>query len=1162
MKFIRVFFILLCFFISFSGFAQDLSRSHQRTFTISSDTLILDSLSIIPGSVSVHGQNVPPFVINYSLHALIFVKDSVNGRSLQINYKTFPYNFEKKIFHRDPEIISKDLSRPENPFIITYNEQPNSNSIFLNDGLNKNGSISRGITFGNNQDVVVNSNLNLQVSGKLTPEIDMVMAATDNNIPFQADGTTAQLQEFDKVFIQLSNDNTKLIVGDYQLSKPTNSYFMNFYKRAQGAYISNATADSVGRKKITFKTQLAGAVSKGKFSRNVIFGNENNQGPYRLTGANSEPFVIVLSGTEKIYIDGKLLQRGQENDYIIDYNTAEITFTAKQIITKDKRIVAEFQYAERNYGRSLFFLGEEIESDKTKLFLNVFSEQDNKNRTLQQTLTQDQKNVMFDIGDTLSKAYYSGAAMAEFNSSEVFYRKTDTLVNLITYKDIYIYSTNPDSAKYRVKFSNLGANKGNYIQIASTANGKVFKWVAPVAGIQQGNYEPVIPLVTPKQQQMLTAGFEQNFNKNHQLYIEGVMSKNDINTFSPYNSDNDAGYGYKIKSNNTNFIGKDTSDSTPLKLIYNAGYEYVQKNFTQIERFRTIEFQRDWNRPYVDNINSDQHIISGEAGIQKQNKYKVIYGFNSFNEGSFYSGNRQQLSSSLSYKKFYADYNSSFLSASSSSGNSEFYRHKSVISQGLGKIRFSLSDEFENNLFKAPFTGKLMPRTYQFWDWEASISNADSTVNKIKIFYRERTDKQAYSNGIKDSTYAQNAGLQLGIYSLKNHPVTFYFTYRELHLRNVVSNALKPDNSLLSRLEYSPRLWKGFITSTLFYETGYGLENKKEFYYLEVAPGQGQYAWNDYNENGIKELNEFEIAQYSDQAKFIRIYTPTNLYVKVLQNQLSFSFNLRPNALVKEGSSGFGKFMGKFATQTVYRVDNKTYDNGQFFNSNFFSSEVADTALLSANYALRQSLFFNQSATVFGMDYSFLNNKSKQLLLNGFDSRDNYTHEVRWRLNFLKSWSFLSTNSGGIKSFASQYFVSRNYKIEFYELEEKLSFQPSTAFRLSAIFKYSSRQNIREGGFQKAQINDYALETRYNESEKGSFNFRADFLTITYNDVESTPVAYEMLNALKPGFNYTWTISYQRNLTGNIQVSINYDGRKTPNSKIVHIGGAQVRAFF
>ena len=108
-----------------------------------------------------------------------------------------------------------------------------------------------------------------------------------------------------------------------------------------------------------------------------------------------------------------------------------------------------------------------------------------------------------------------------------------------------------------------------------------------------------------------------------------------------------------------------------------------------------------------------------------------------------------------------------------------------------------------------------------------------------------------------------------------------------------------PDNTLLSRLEYSPRLIKGFITSSMFYETGYGLENKKEYYYLEVPAGQGSYAWKDYNENGIKELNEFEIAAFPDQALYIRVYTPTNQYVKVLHDQFSFSLNLRPAVFLK-----------------------------------------------------------------------------------------------------------------------------------------------------------------------------------------------------------------------------------------------------------------------
>ena len=83
-----------------------------------------------------------------------------------------------------------------------------------------------------------------------------------------------------------------------------------------------------------------------------------------------------------------------------------------------------------------------------------------------------------------------------------------------------------------------------------------------------------------------------------------------------------------------------------------------------------------------------------------------------------------------------------------------------------------------------------------------------------------------------------------------------------------------------------------------------------------------------------------------------------------------------------------------------------------------------------------------------------------------------------------------------------------------------------------------------------------------NKLDKGSLSAKADFITITYNDSENTPIAYEMLNALQVGYNYTWEASYQRNLTNNIQISVNYNGRKSGNSNVVHIGGMQVRAFF
>lgn len=1149
--------------------AQAQTNLKQKYYFLRSDTLYLDSLSLIPGTVKIRAKNTlldsNNYKINYPLKAIIFKQRPIDPVS--VSYKTFPYNFEKPFYHQSVSQLTKDLSLPINPLTLAFAGSEPAGESFVSDGLNKNGSISRGISFGNNQDVVVNSSLNLQVSGKLTEEVDLLLAATDDNIPFQADGTTAQLQEFDKVFVQLSNKTSKLIVGDFQLQRP-NSYFMNFYKRSQGAYLANDYVDTMNKKPVLFKTQVSGAVSKGKFARNIIQGTENNQGPYRLRGADNELFIIVLSGTERIYIDGQLMQRGQENDYIIDYNTSELTFTAKRIITKDKRIIAEFQYAERNYARSLYFFSEEIDADKLKVRFNFFGEQDNKNKTLQQTLTESQKLTMFNIGDTLSKAVTSGAELAEYNTSDVFYWKKDTIISATVYQGVYVQSSNPDSARYRVKYSYVGENNGYYIQVSTTANGKVYKWVAPISGVLQGNYEPVIPLVTPKKKQMFTTGINYQFSKNHGLDVEGVYTKNDINTFSKFNSENDDGYGLKLNSNNQTVIKKDTVTKQHLNAVYNVGYEYVQQFFNPIERYRAIEFERDWNRPVSAPINADQNVGFAQVGVHKNEKLKLLYGISFFDEGVFYKGLKHSVQSFYNTKTNSITYNGSYLTSNYNSQLSNFYRHKASFSQSIWKLRLNFLDEFEQNNFRKSTSDSLLSRSYQFWEWEGNITNRDTSGNLYKIFYRERRDKQAYSSVLKDSTFAQNTGFSANINSVRNHPFSIVFTYRELHLKNANPLYLKPDNTLLSRVEYSPRLIKGFITSSIFYETGYGLENKKEYYYLLVAAGQGTYAWKDYNNNGITEVGEFEISPFPDQALYIKVYTPTNQYVKVLHDQFSFSLNLRPSVFLQDSSGKALKFISRFATQSVYRVDKKSSDNGKLFTFNPFDITLADSvnnALITAlNYSLRQSIFFNQSAAVFGTDYTYQSNISKQLLTNGFETRGNTTHEWRWRWNVTRAWSLNSTNIYGFKSAESLFLINRNYKIESYELEQKLSYQPNTAFRISVIYKHAKKQNIIIEGNQKAELNDIGLEFKFNQVEKGSLTGKADFINVIYNDPtnENTPVAYEMLNALKTGYNYTWGLSYQRNLSNNIQISINYDGRKSPNSKIVNIGGAQVRAFF
>ena len=1138
--------------ISLSTYAQKFNNLRTKIFTIQNDSIQIDTLSIVPGSEILSSQNRfisdTLYRLDYA-NAILILNSKVVSENKQVSltYRVFPVNFSATWHHRKKDdiiITGPVMAKPENNL---YNRDQN---FFTDDQLDKRGSISRGITIGNNQDAVVNSNLNLQLAGKIGDNMNLLAAISDENIPVQPDGSSQQIQDFDKVFIQLFNEKFKLIAGDFEISKPK-GYYMNVNKKVQGGLL-DVNFNSKKNSSNVLKTVISGAVSKGKFCRKTFQGQEGNQGPYKLTGCENELFIIVLAGTEKVYIDGKIQIRGKENDYTIDYNTGEIIFTANKPITKDSRIAVEFEYSEKSYARFMVFSNNTYQTQNGKFWLNIYSEQDSKNQPLNQDLTQEQKQILAQSGDNIQNAFVPNVDSIDFRNDYVLYEKTDTIVNGVAY-EIYKYSTDPENAYYQVGFSFTGEQKGNYIQTKSSANGKVFTWIAPVNGEPQGNYEPVRLLVSPKKQQMTNLGGDFRMNETTHSFFEIAISNYDQNTFSEKDNTDNAGYALKLD------VEKSLLNTDTVKNYLTAAlnYQLISKNFTEIERYRPVEFQRDWNieTPFF----NDEHFADLSINYRHKENIKGQYQVALLSSKDEYDGLRNVLNTSIQKLGYQFQLNSSLLNTSTENKETQFIRYLTGISKSFRMIKIGFENELEHNEWINTEMDSLLNNSFNFSSYRFYIQNSDSTINQFSVGYLIRNDLLPKNNTLQIAT--QSEDFQLGFGLLKN-PASILKTninYRRLKILDSALTNNTEENTLTGRLSYNFRLFKGAITSSLFYEAGAGLEPKREFSYLKVAPGQGTYTWTDYNNNSVAELDEFEVSKFQDEANYIRVFTPGNEYIKTYKNEYNQVLNIRP-AVIWKNKKGLRKILSKFSNSLAVLINQKSTNDDLSQSLNPFGLYENDSTLVHLNQNFRNTLSFNRSSTKFGIDYIYQQNKNKTLLTNGFDERKRLQHGLRMRWNFISDFTLQNDFDIGNKEYISEFFSTKNYRLDIVSNELKVQYQPGFQTKIEINYRYGGKENNQ--GAETSLSNSVGAEINYTFTQKGNILLQGNYIKIDYNANSNTSLAYEMLEGLKPGNNATWNITFQRKLAGYLELNLMYNGRISEKIKPIHTGSIQLRAYF
>lgn len=1137
--------LLLLIFSSILGNSQNDSNHYKKKCFAVKDTIIIDSVSINPAKFTIKDKtgkliDSSLYTIDYSKSILKF-KQAFDLDSIEVEYLRYP-EFLTKVYKQLDDKVIVDRSSSGSRALYKLQNTNKRNTFTPFDGLTTSGSISRGVTIGNNQNSVLNSELDLQISGKLSDKVSLRASIQDANIPLQESGYSQRLDEFDQVFIELFSDDWNIRAGDIDLVN-TNSYFANFSKRVQGLLV-NAN--------ISNKTSVfaSGALVRGQFTTTQFTAQEGNQGPYKLRGPNNELFILIVSGSETVYVNGVPLERGENRDYIIDYNAGEIIFNSTYPITSEMRITVDYQFSERNYSRFTVFGGSSYKTEKLKLNISVYSESDAKNQPLQQNLSAEQTQTLADAGDNNNLMVASSATEEAFSENRILYRK-----EIIGGEEIFVFSQNPEDELFSVRFTLVGANQGNYILSNDNAVTNIFEYIPPIGGVPQGNYEPITQLVAPERLQIAILNGHYQPTENTNVFFELAGSKNDLNLFSNIDDNDNDGFAGKFRVNQRLIKSDSLWNLTAL-----VDTDFIQKNFRTIQRLYRAEFSRDWN--LEDDRDDQGNFIIGNqllltSGLQLSHSKKgtATYNFEYLDYANNFNGSRHNLTTNLKFGDFSMFSNSSYLNNESTINRSTFLRSFNRVVYGKDNKWTGVKLSIEDNEQRVIETDSLTPLSQKFSAYEAFIGIGDSTKVFTEVGYIKRINDSLRNNFVERVNTSNTYYLKSRLIQNKNTNLQVFINYRDLKADD---NSSEDEQSLNSRLNYNQKFFNNLILWNTNFETNSGTLPQQDFTYVEVEAGQGAYTWIDYNENGIQELNEFEIAQFTDQGNYIRVLLPNQVFVRTHQNRLSQSVTINPILWVKSKNKT-KKFFSHFYNQTSFLIDRKVRRDGNNFNLNPFKEDEDNQ--LALNNSIRNVLFYNRGKQSYTTSYTFLTNTSRNLLSIGFQENKQTNHQFNFNHKFATNWLANALTSFGIEESFSENFTNRNFNISEERFQPKISYLFSENAQFDIFYQYTSKENTI-GSLESLKQNNYGLSFTYNKAAKIALTGEFNFFQNDYEGNPNTPVAYQMLEGLQPGKNFTWSLLAQKKLTKFLDLNLNYFGRKTETSKVIHTGTIQLKAYF
>ena len=1018
-------------------------------------------------------------------------------------------------------------------------------SIFGNN-IEKSGTLVRGFTVGTTKDFTLNSGLRLQLSGKLSKDIEVVAALTDQNTPIQPEGNTATLEQLDKVFIQVKHPNVTGTFGDYELQRQIGEFGVidrklqgllgEFNCKGQKAYVSIAS-------------------STGKFNTNKFNGIDGVQGPYMLTGVNNEQDIIIIAGTEKVYVDGIEMKRGERNDYVIEYSNAQITFTPNRLITSASRITVDFEYTDRNYSRTFFGAGlqSNLLDNKLGLQFQYLKEGDDKNSPIDIALSDSDKAVLAAAGGDRFKAVKTGVTLAVPDSLGIIrgiYEKIDTVVNSQPYS-YYFYNPGGINSIYNVSFSYVGSQQGDYIR-ESIGD---FKFV----GIKQGDYLPLIFLPLPESKQV--GNFIVNYSpvKGINMNLELAGSIWDQNEFSTLSGSKSKGYARNF------FIKMDPRNLSFGKInLGRVGLSYqdrfIQASYSPLDRINPVEFNRDFNIAQTAIPQSEQ-LRELDLNLIPVNELNFISSYGYLKRGENFISNRfNNILTFTDNKKYKINYNLDYVASDDSSLESTWLRQTGSGYFTFWKLKPGFDFLAENKNDRLTSNDSLISTSLKYYEFDPYVELVELEGFKLSTKYMLREDYFPL-NGIMQKQALSSAEFFELDY---NHSHAFASTLNFTINNKKYTTPFKQigylnAQTILVRSQSRFNFWKP-ASGDFYYEVSTQRSAKLQKVFVKVAEGAGNYIYlGDLNHNGIADENEFQPTLYD--GNYVLVTVPTDQLYPVIDLKTSTRWKINYKDIFDPNSLE-GKLLKPLSSETSWRVEENSQeqDYKKIYLLHFSDFQNPDKTIHGTNF-LQHDLFLFENDPDFSMRFRYAQTKGMDQFNGGIDRT--YTRERSLKLNFkmieeVSNQTDLVNQNNNISAPASS---TQRQEITSNSVTTDFSYWPQQNIEVG--FKINAGTREDDFPVKPTIININSQLLRFTYSFKGTGRLRIEFERDELNtNTSENFIPFDMTEGNVIGKNYFWRLNFDYRLSSNLQSTVSYDGRAQGNDKTVHTARAEVRAFF